>query len=216
MKKLIVILFLSLGLSGCVEEKINSISESVSSVTKVSKNEKENNKKEEVKIVKKELKKIEPKVEVEKIAKKEINKKKIQEVNNQGKIKFLRWNCEMIFSGKLILTIGYFPDVPPSDEFKAGKLVLQNPKRTIPVIYGLRGMKHTFMWGGKDSMDYMIDIDSSGIGRYYNFEGSKGNERRMSEEVYSCKTPKTIFLNEKEMKIFMKELEDKWKYLKSL
>ena len=122
----------------------------------------------------------------------------------------------MMFSGKLILTIGYFPDFPKSDEFKPGKLVLQNPKRTIPVIYGLRGMKHTFMWGGKDSMDYMIDIDSSGIGRYYNFEGSKGNERRMSEEVYSCKTPKTIFLNEKEMKKFMKEIENKFKYLKNL
>ena len=62
MKKLILILFLSLGLSGCVEEKINSISESVSSVTKPSNNENENNKKEEVKIVKKELKKIEKKV----------------------------------------------------------------------------------------------------------------------------------------------------------
>ena len=111
MKKLIVILFLSLGLSGCVEEKINSISESVSSVTKVSNNEKENNKKEEVKIVKKELKKIEKKVDVKKVEKKVLKKKEIQEENKKGKFKFVHWNCYEHFGNdaKHILTVGYFP-----------------------------------------------------------------------------------------------------------
>ena len=42
-------------------------------------------------------------------------------------------------------------------------------------------------------------IDSSGTGRFWNFEGAKIGEKRKSKEAYDCKPPKTVFMDKEEV-----------------
>lgn len=183
---------------------------------------KENNKKEEVIIVKKELKKKKTQEENKDGKVKFIQWKCFEHFGSDA---------------KHILTIGYFPqfsevlyqentfnklnhskkDKDIVNEFlkifsqsgmEFGMMDLKSTSKQLLAFYRLKGVQHSFMWGGKNFMDYSITINSSGRGYFYNFEGAKQGESRNSTETFDCKSgyPETVWLVPEDLADFMNNL----------
>ena len=130
-------------------------------------------------------------------------------------LKFVHWKCYEHFGidAKHILTVGYFPkfreemlEVSPITEigkqfFDSGSEFAMIDFKTVSkqkfAFYVLRGVQHSFVWGGKSLQDYMIVIDNSGRGDFYNFEGVVEDEKRLSSETFNCKSayPETVMLD---------------------
>ena len=75
-------------------------------------------------------------------------------------------------------------------------------------FYRLKGVQHSFMWGGQTFSDYRITINSSGRGFFYNFEGAKQGESRQSSETFGCKSvyPETSWLGVDDLADFKNNL----------
>ena len=167
----------------------------------------------------------ETKQEEIKEVKNNFNKTVIKNTNENKTIKFVHWKCYEHFGddAKLILTVGFFPQITDellnqtipnksermllkSEGGEIGMVELKTTSKQLLSFYMLRGVKHNFMWGGKKFQNYMIEIDTSGRGNFYNFEGAKQNEKRPSTETFNCKSgyPETVMLDKEELKDFMK------------
>ena len=157
MNKILLILFLSFGLSSCVTtEDVKSVSKKVFNTISTNQVETSNNQ----------------------IKEETIN------------AKFIQWKCYEHFGddAEHILTVGYFPDYKESffeeskykklDDFSEkflksgmgfGMIELKSTSKKMFSFYTLRGVRHSFVWGGETFQDYMIDIGSTGVGFFYNF-----------------------------------------------
>ena len=141
-------------------------------------------------------------VVVEKKTKEVINKSNITQEKNE-KIEMINWKCVPLFSDEHVLTLGYFIDVKKNmfsklnindDEGKKilkstqefAMIEMQSTGKQFPALYVLRGVKHAFAFGGENFTDFMIEIDNSKRGRYYNFQNAKAGEKVQSEESYTC------------------------------
>tara|TARA_B110000503_G_C7051315_1_gene372450 strand:+ start:115 stop:993 length:879 start_codon:yes stop_codon:yes gene_type:complete len=168
MNRILIILFVSLGLSGCITtEDMNSASENISNTFP--------------------SKKVEPTIiEVQK----DINKIKFT--------LWECFEYKPIYKfQKHILTIGYFTEYEEiENNVKIGMLFLENTSSKIPTIYSLKGVQHEWSWGNEDKTLFQIIIDSKGTGRYWDFTGAKPNEERKSKETYECKPPETILVGD--------------------
>ena len=91
-----------------------------------------------------------------------------------------KWNCYDFVYGGYILSIGYVPEISDS----RGVLFLKGSSNSgIDTTHSLRGVQHRWEWD-----DYIIVIESDGIGHFYDFTGAKSGEERASKEVYKCRT----------------------------
>ncbi len=194
MKKLILILFLSLALSGCItldEGKSTNVY-----------------KKSDVVSTKKTT---------------SINQTKESTSNNKkSDQKIIEWKCyKGDYKNKYekhILTLGYLKDsnIMDSDEL-VGRIVLHDTSTIIYSIYMLKGVQHAWGWNpdrNKDSpfkvesylTTYMIIMDSNRIARYYDFKDAKKGEKRTASEFYDCKRPETKSMSWKQVYKEWKEL----------
>ena len=89
-----------------------------------------------------------------------------------------------------------------------GMMDLKSTSKQLLAFYRLKGVQHSFMWGGKNFMDYSITINSSGRGYFYNFEGAKQGESRNSTETFDCKSgyPETVWLVAEDLADYMNNL----------
>lgn len=130
------------------------------------------------------------------------NKSNINQEKN-AKIEMMNWKCVPLYSDEHVLTLGYFLDVKKNifsrlniqdDEGKKilkssqefAMIEMQSTGKQFPALYVVNGVKHAFAFGGENFTDFMIEIDNSKRGRYYNFQNAKAGERVQSEESYTC------------------------------
>ena len=91
-----------------------------------------------------------------------------------------KWDCYDWRGVKYILRVGYVPEISDSK----GILFLKGSHESgIDTTHSLRGVQHRWEWD-----DYIIVIESDGIGHFYDFTGAKSGEERASKEVYKCRT----------------------------
>lgn len=173
---ILTIIFISFGISSCaIDEKINNLSDHLMNKKNV--------------VTEKETRVFSKKSNIN------------QEKNK--KIEMINWKCVPLFSDEHALTLGYFINfkqmmfaeldvkdkmskkfVNSSEEF--GMIELKSTGKKFPAVYILKGVKHVFAFGGDNFTDFMIEIDNSNRGRYYNFQDAKPNQKISSEESYQC------------------------------
>jgi hypothetical protein len=172
MKKTLLILLLSFGLSSCLtSEDIKSVSKNISN----------DNKKEQIK---------EEEVKDDGI---EFVQWKCYKYNLIDK-----YEQHLLDIGYFIDIDELFPDM----DVNLGMLVLQDTDTVVPVYYTLMGVKHSFMWGnrgkGSDTF-FQIKIDTDGTGRFWDFTGVEKNETVPSSQHYDCKPPETMIVDKEDV-----------------
>ena len=133
--------------------------------------------------------------------------KKVNQENDE-KLEMIKWKCFPLFSDEHVLTLGYFVNfgkemfsalgikdnsdksVNLSEEF--GIIELKSTGKKFPAVYMLKGVKHAFSFGGEELTNFMIEIDNSNKGYYYNFQNAKPKEKIYPEESYMCKRTKEL------------------------
>ena len=170
MKKTLLIILLSFGLSSCVTtEDIKSVTKRVSNNVSV-------------KETKEETKKI------------KFIQWKCYKYNLTNK-----YETHLLSVGYFPEIKKIIPEINDPN-FKIGRLVLEDTSTTIPAFYSLRGVQHSWGWGldNEEVMRYTIVIDTDGTGRFWDFVGAKKNQKVQSKEVYDCKSSETISVDEKD------------------
>ena len=108
-----------------------------------------------------------------------------------------------------LLTIGYFPELEElENNLKYGMLILKDTPSELLTFYSLKGVEHNWNWSlsrDKNFMDYTIRINSQGTGLYYDFEGAKQNEIRKHKQIYDCKPPETILVGDEVLNGFLRK-----------
>ena len=179
--KILTMIFVVFGLNACaIDEKINNLSDSLTYKNNV--------------IAEKETKEVS-------------NKSNINQENIE-KLEMIKWKCFPLFSDEHVLTLGYFVNfgkemfsalgikdnsnksVNLSEEF--GIIELKSTGKKFPAVYMLKGVKHAFSFGGEELTNFMIEIDNSNKGYYYNFQNAKPKEKIYPEESYMCKRTKEL------------------------
>ena len=133
--------------------------------------------------------------------------KKVNQENDE-KLEMIKWKCSPLYSDEHVLTLGYFVNfgkkmfsalgikdtkgklVNLSEEF--GMIELKTTGKKFPAVYMLKGVKHAFAFGGEKLTNFMIEIDNSNKGYYYNFQNAKPKEKIYPEETYVCKRSKEL------------------------
>ena len=156
-----------------------------------------------------------------------ITKKTTQE-NNEN-LEMIKWKCFPLYSDEHVLTLGYFVNfgkkmfsalgikdtrdklVNLSEEF--GMIELKTTGKKFPAIYMLKGVKHAFAFGGEELSNFMIEIDNSNKGHYYNFQNAKPKEKIYPEESYVCKRFKET-VSESDLEVWVEYFNDMAKKIK--